>query len=612
VANLLKKIFIILALSLLIFTVVKASEFKSETIDYQFDNYDYIEQAKLASSRYTKPDDLSIVNPTNYVKITSHDDLIADNANYELYYNKDIISFKVLDKTTNYVWATAVDNPDAGTYTGLLSSGIGIEYILTDKDMFIEENIGIAETVFSAEEELTENGINLSLSLGGYCATRTCTRLYDAYLDGRYTLEEMKEFGFTEINIGFDLQVTLTDSGIFPGLGATKMDYIPGYMVIPDGSGALIRYEDNQDKFNSPFEEYYFGKNYGLRDVSTSNANYNLTMPIYGAVHGVNQNAFIGIIEEGMLNARLLAYPNGAHNLDYNLIFPKFDFKQVYRQSFSSDGFGGALKYLNTSTSDIRVKFDFLKNQNANYVGIAGDYRDYLLELGDITRQSQSGDISIFMNFLMSDNENSFLGNNLVKMSTVDQVKTMYDYFINQGLLKQSVGLMGWNEGGFSGKLPAKLNFENRLGSNKSYRSLINYISQDNRVLLLNDYIFASKDTSGISYRFDVAKGSNRFKMSIECDTCVHNEIYVLYPETSRDLAVSAYNDYVDENVEVLFMRLASILFSYYNSGNYNREDSYQYYLDVLEQYKGRLHLVISTILSIEGNRFRKILYNTI
>lgn len=610
-ANILKKLFIVLALSFVIVTVVKANENRAETSDdYIFDNYDYIEDAKLASSRFTKPDDLSLVDPADYVEITSHDDLIAENTKFKLYFNEDNIGFKVLNKATNYVWSTAIDDANAGTYTGLLSSGIGIEYILTDKDMFIEANIGISETVFSAEQELTDNGINLSLSLGGYCSTRTCTRLYDAYLDGRYTLEEMEAVGFTQIGIGFDMQVELTDSGIevsvpydsiteeydnillssiimFPGLGATEMDSIPGYMVIPDGSGALIRYEDNQGKFNAPFEEYFFGKNYGLSDVSTSNANYKLTMPMFGAVHGVNQNAFIGIVEEGMFNARLLAYPNGANNLNYNLIFPKFDFKQVYRQSFSSDGSGGAKKYLNTSTSDIRVKYDFLKNADANYVGIAGDYRQYLLNLGELTRQNQTGDISMFLNYLMSDNENSFLGNSLVEMSTVEQVKEMYDFFIDSGVLKQTAGLMGWNDGGFSGETPAKVNFENRLGSNKSYRSLIDYISETNRVLLLNDYVFASEDTNGISYRFDVAKGSNRFKMTFQCDTCVHNDTYVLYPETTRDLALSSYDDYVKNNVEVLFMDMASVLFSYYASGNYNREDSYQYYLEVFQQYQG-------------------------
>ncbi|MBN2540446.1 MAG: hypothetical protein JXB08_02855 [Bacilli bacterium] len=610
--NVIKKLLIAFMMSLLIFTVVKAVDYRSSQAGDIYDNYEFIESAKLASSRYTTPDDLSIVDPAYYVGLTSHDDLIQENDTLQLYFNEDNISFKILNKDTGYVWSTAIEDAgDAGTYESILSSGIGIEYIQIEKDMAIQENIGIAETVFSVEKELTSNGIKLSLTFGGYCSTRLCTRMYDKYLEGDYTLEEMIEFGFSEINISFDFEVTLTETGIeayipydsiveqnpdqivlssiivFPSMGATRMDEIPGYMVIPDGSGALIRYEDNQGQFNAAFEERFFGRNYGLDEMTQSVLNYELNMPIFGAVHGVNQNAFVGIIEEGMYNARLFAYPNGANNVPYNLIFPKYDIKQVYRQSFSSDGSGGAMKYLTTSTDNIKVRYDFLQDSEANYVGIAKDYRDYLTTAGELTPQTQSGDIELFLQYLMSDSENSFLGSSLVPMTTVDQIREMYDYFLDLGIQRQIVGFMGWNNGGYSGELPARLDFENRLGSNSSYRSLIDYINEDNTVLLLNNYIFASNDTNGISYRNDVAKGSNRFKMEFTCDTCVHTDTYVLYPHITKQLALNAYDDYVSENVQVLFESMANLLISYYDSGYYNREDAIANYLEVMQLYQG-------------------------
>jgi len=611
VYSIFKKILVLATLSLAIVFTVHAFEVDYLESDIQFDNYQFIEDAKLASSRYTRPDDLSLVDSEFYVPITSADELVLENDNFQLYYDEDIVSFKILNKSTGYVWSTAIEDPDAGTYDGLLESGIGIEYILPEKDMFIEENIGIASTVFSAETSIFEDTMSISLNFGGYCSTRACTRLYPLYLEGQYTLEEMIDLGFTEINIGFDLNVTLTDQGIvayvpfdsiteakpeeivlssiilFPGLGATRMDEIPGYMVIPDGAGALIRYEDNGGQFKTPMEERFFGINYGLQELQSSVTNYPLSMPIFGAVHGVNQNAFIGIIEQGEYNSRLLAYPNGAHNLDYNLIFPKFDFKQVYRQSFLSDGSGGAMKYLETSFSDLEVKYDFLEGVDANYVGIAEDYRDYLKANDVLHDQDQSGDINLYTEYLMSDNENSFFGNLLVKMSSVDDVASMYNYFLSEGIEDMSVGLIGWNNGGYSGHYPAKVDFENSLGSNASYRDLIDLINEKNSVLLVNNYVFATNDSSRISYRLDVAKGSNRFKMEFTCDQCVHTDNYVLYPSVSRSLAEHDYQDYLDENVQVLFESIASTLFSYYDSGYYNRSDTYAEYLEVLKLYDG-------------------------
>lgn len=610
-SNILKKFMVVITLSLVVFTTVKALQIDVLNSEFDFENYEFIEDAKLASSRYTRPDDMGIVDPDLYIEIDSNDDeLIAENSNFKLYFNEEVISFKVLDKATNYVWSTAIDNVDAGSYDALLTSGIGIEYILIEKNMFVEENVGLSDIVFTSEREDIQDGIKLSLDLGGYCATRNCKRNYDRYLDGDVTLEQMITMGYTEINLSFDFQVTLTDTGIeaylpvdsvverrpeeivlssiilFPGLGATEMADIPGYMVIPDGAGALIRYEDNQGQFKAPFEERFFGQNIGLQEFRQSVVNYPLSMPIFGAVHGVDQNAFIGIIEGGEFNSRLLAYPNGAHNLDYNLIFPKFDIKQVYRQSFSSDGTGGVMKFLETSFEDIDVKYNFLNGDSANYVGIGENYRSYMEEQGNLEQQTQSGDIDIFLNYLMSDTESSFFGNTLVEMSTVEQVLEMYNYFIDQGILNQSVGLMGWNNGGYSGELPSAVDFENKLGSNRSFRNMISTINETNSVMLLNNYLFASNSTDGISYRYDVAKGSNKFKIQFEREDNVHPWFYVLYPYVTNELALKAYDDYLDEDVEVLFEAMGSLLTSYYDGDYYNREDSYAEYLEVMQQYE--------------------------
>ncbi len=637
-SNVFKKLTLVFMLSLVGLFAVSALENRSaESGDDDFEYYDYIEEAKLMSSRFTKPDDLTIVDPDDFVDIRLSDELIAENDAFELYYDEDIVSFKIRNKATGYVWSTAINNASAGTFTGLLSSGIGFEYILIEKDMFVQENIGIGDTVFNAETALIENGVQVSVDVEGYCATRRCKNLYPLYLEGRYTFEEMVEIGFAELDLGFDLIVKLTETGItaevpldsivepnpeslvvssimiFPALGATEMDEIPGYMVIPDGAGALIRYEDNEGQFLAPFEEMFFGRNYGLDNLTQSVANYPLSMPIFGAVHGVNQNAFIGIIEEGMYSARLFAFPNGSLNIPYNVIFPKFDIRQVYRQSFLSDGSGGAMKYLDTSTSDIKVRYNFLDGDDANYVGIGKDYRAYLDARGVLNQLDQSGDIEIFLRYLMSDNETSFIGSSLVEMSTVDQVREMYDFFMSQGVQNQNVALMGWNRGGYSGYLPSKVSFENGLGSNRKYRQLIEHINQENFVMLMNDYMFATDDTPGISYRVDVAKGSNRFKMAFTRDSWVHDQHYVLYPLVTKSLALRDLDDYQDEQVQVLFESLGSALFSYYDDEHYYREDGLAVYQEIMTEYSdiGHYYYPFSYAYQYSNGFYGAPLYNS-
>ncbi len=610
--NIFKKVIVVVILSFTVFGTVKALQITSVSNEANTSsNYDFIEDAKLASSRYTSVEDYEPVDLAYYVEISDDDALIASNSNFELYFNEETIDFKVKDLATNYVWSTSIKDADANTYSSFLQSSIGIDYIQVEKDMLIKENVGLKDIALTSEYETLNDGIKVSLDLGGYCSTRNCIRNYDRYLDDEITLEQLISTGYVEINAGFDIEVKLTDSGIcatvpvdsieernsdkillssitlFPGLGATEMDHIPGYMVIPDGAGALIRYEDNDGQFQTPLIERFFGSDLGLEEYSTSVVNYPLSMPIFGAVHGVNQNAVIGIVEGGQYNARLHAFPNGARSIPYNLIFTKFDVNQVYRQSYLSDGTGGINKNVRTLHENISISYNFLNNDDANYVGIANNYREYLIDQSVLESQNQSGDIDIFLNYLMSDSELSFFGSTLVKMSTVKQVKEMYDYFVEQGVINQRVALMGWNEGGYSGMLPSKLDYENSLGSNASFRDLIEYINETNSVMLINNYVVGSEDTSRINYRIDVAKGINRFKLEFERPLAVHEMIYAIYPDVSNELALKDYEDYSDENVEVLFESIASILFTTYDGEVYFREDAYQAYLEIMETYDG-------------------------
>ena len=159
----------------------------------------YIESMKLASSRYTQVEDMRVVDESLYIPIDAEDELITENSTLRLYYDAEHVSFKVENKDSGYVYATHIENANAGSYDGLLSSGIGIEYITVQKNMTIRENVGITDTVFVAEKENIQGGARLALNFGGFCATRNCERLYPDYLEGIYTREQMIEFGLTEI-----------------------------------------------------------------------------------------------------------------------------------------------------------------------------------------------------------------------------------------------------------------------------------------------------------------------------------------------------------------------------------------------------------------------------
>ncbi len=607
--------FIVLLFVGFLTTIVSAAE---NNIRYQNSDFGamspFIENTMLSSARYTQEEDMRQIDPSDFIQVRPTDTKMLENDTFELYMDDESLSFKVLDKRTGYVWNTAIDNIRSENLRSSLTSGISIDYKDTSGNYARYADVGIIDIVYTKNMTVEDNKIIMDLNLGAYCPVGRCQRFYQFYLEGRagYDMDRIiNDTDYTELGIEMQFIVELTEEGLvasvpyesintynpdislasvsmFPGLGATHKDDTPGYMIIPDGVGALIRYKDNEGKLMRRFDERYYGDNLGIVTERMTDINYPLSMPIFGAVHGVHQQAYLGIIESGEMSARLLAYPSGAGFQPYNLIYPKFDYNGVYRQSFSDDGSVSARRLVTLNQSDIRVRYNFLVNDDADYVGLALDYQSYLVNRGHLNGlQSHADRIPIHLQYLMADSKNQFIGNSIVEMSSVDAVFSMYDYFYEQGISNQRVSLMGWNRGGYSGQLPSPVRFERSVGSPRDFTDLIQHISKDNEVLLLNNYVFAGDSASRVSTRQDTALGVNRRRLQYECWGCVHPTTSLLNPEVSYDLALSDLEDYKDLGASVMFETLGSLLFSYYRRELFTRVDAFEHYDKLMNAYNG-------------------------
>ena len=140
-----------------------------------------------------------------------------------------------------------------------------------------------------------------------------------------------------------------------------------GYMIIPDGQGALIELKDNENRFSSPFDRPVYGTNIGIEDTVNSKWTVGtepVIMPVFGMVHTDKQIGFLGVIEQGDTAARIRAYPNGANNLSFEQHF------------LLADG------------------------ENASYAGLACAWRDYMDEKGFFAKAESDRPFDVEVDFL--------------------------------------------------------------------------------------------------------------------------------------------------------------------------------------------------------------------
>lgn len=554
------------------------------------------------SNRYTQPED-NIQNEFLEV-ITEEDELIADNERFSLYVNRDDVIFKVKDKSKvndkEYIWTSAITKvlrSDSNTnYAQMMLSSFVVEYFnidsVTGDDTTNISKLFLHQATRNEEYYESQLADNVSVS-------------YNIIPNGisvsiNYTVDYELENKNKTANIGFTAEVTISKEGlvvnipnetiiedklkiaaiyIMPFLGATRLNEVPGYMLVPDGSGALVRLNDYTDLRPRQISLKYYGINSGALDTIEQpylTDTTKLTMPVYGIIHGVNQNGFISIIENGDYNAELLINRSGVLNIDFNWITPRF----LLRDQFNLYKVNQTIekKYY---PSDITMNYVFLTNDDANYIGMAKAYQNYLVKKG-ILSDNKNDFSPLRLEVLASDSKKGLFGPSLQTMTTIEQINDILNDLEKNDVKNLHVVLRGWNEGGMSGNSPYNIDFESELGSKTDFNKLLN--NKKHQIYLYNDYVIGYDNSDRINKRRDVARGLHRVQLEfLTPNEPVYKNYYYLNPHSSYSFINEDLTEYKNESIDKLALdSIGELLFSYYDEKEFTRIDTAKKYQDAL------------------------------
>ena len=308
--------------------------------------------------------------------------LAAQSSRFNLYVREDTLAIIVESRTNGSLLYSTVQNPDdfkdQAAWKGFYQSGIVME--------FIED---VKSTNTQADFINLESEISMTYLDNGFSAQV----LFPAYGVGYTAMVTLDERGLT-VFIPQDKIIhgeadghryTVSTFTLYPFLGYSTLGQDAGYMIIPDGQGALIELKDNEKRFSSPFDRPVYGTNIGVEDTVNSRWGVEaepVIMPVFGMVHTEDQIGFLGVIEQGDTAARIRAYPNGANNLSFDWVSAKYAYRFVYKQPTGPSS--GAIDMLTESSRDFDIVQHFLleDGETANYAGLACAWREYMEEKG--------------------------------------------------------------------------------------------------------------------------------------------------------------------------------------------------------------------------------------
>lgn len=253
-----------------------------------------------------------------------------------------------------------------------------------------------------------------------------------------------------------------------------------GYMLVPNGSGSLVRF-NNGKTTAAVYSEYVYGIDPLAAEYTVMENTENVKMALFGIFR--NDSSIFATIEDGASFSYLTAGVAGRIN-EYNYVYPTFVLRGNDKLAmFGSTGNEAELPIVETNFYDanLKVRYTMLTDENAGYAGAANYYRERLVEEGVLTAESETADdIKFYYDVLGGVTMTKFfLGvqyDGLYAMTTFDEAADISRDLAAKGITNQVMNYQGWMNGGYYHDVVDKIKVPGKLGGKSSLEDLSNTV----------------------------------------------------------------------------------------------------------------------------------------
>ncbi|MBN2795609.1 MAG: hypothetical protein JXR88_09400 [Clostridia bacterium] len=579
----------------------------------------------FAETTFKKISDVEAYETFQVIEHPENIEKLYENNNFIFEYRDERDVLFITDKTNHYTWKTGLDIPTAKEVKKALREEEPLGYEPLEEKLN-ETFTAIANSLIVVEYYDDSLGIKRLPSVDG-----------NSMLKGVLGEENhfVLEMNYEEIDLQVKAHLIFTDQGydleiyeneitgsdkpvvasimLNPFLGASggayalydpetgkhgdavKKPEIPGYVLVPDGPGALIEFNDYNESLK-PYQAKVYGEN-----LSKSTYNYNLaeiyyvpfknpTMPLYGIAHTKSDAAFIGFATKGDYHMEVVVMPEENTTL-YTWAYPRFVKNSVYYQVFNKRGEGYFTLMDEPEAYDIAFSYVFIHESDdlkADYTGMALTYRDYLKSTGQLERRDNLDALPIRLDFIMSDIKKSVLNFVDGVVTKALDVESLLNQLSSQGIENINSGLMGWQEGGITAGKPWESNWSRAIGTKGEFKSLV---SSNYDISFDQDYLkFNAEQASEVN---KAIKHINNWYVTLtEVDDEPITEFNFAKPSVSVDWLKRQLKDLKDLDLKSHTIEgISSHLFTEHGKTVMEEEDVVSLYQETLSNLEMKLNL---------------------
>lgn len=507
------------------------------------------------------------------------DGVVASNDRFELSFDKKDYQILVTDKQNGTVWGTT---PEEARNNDPMESGkknnpkvespIYITYY--DKTDY-NDNTAIARTSAMNRGKVSSKKIENGIEVTYYFKSE------EVAVPVEYTLEDdHMKITINPKKIVEGSNTVVEKVSIAPYFCAIKNDSEDSYLFVPSGSGTLVYPNITASEPTSVTENIY-GVDWADNSQRVNTITQTVKLPVFGMKSGTKGLA--AIVQKGAESADITVTKNDA-NVGFATVYTTFTVRG-YTTIDVPRNFASAMSYMKLYTDKIEnkmsVSFYPLYNENANYMGIANTYRNYLSKNEGLKNRNDSAapvNVKFIGGVLTKANAAGVTYDKMKTVTSLDDVKQMvtelakkYDF---------SAGLYGYGDSGLDiGKPLGNLTVNSKLGGVKGLKSVISVAKKAEVDLYMNfDLVQFAESGVGLSDMFDTvtrANGRRAILYNRNPVTYLQDKttdgFYLVARDELKNLATDLYD-------EVKTWGLSGVAFDTLSSMKYSDNSNSSYY----------------------------------
>ena len=431
------------------------------------------------SSSSSQKDEEEEEKPRTDAEVLALAEKIAENDKMELHLVKDERLFALVNKESGFIWWSAPINAQLSgakaAQRNELRSGLALTYGEPEKRKTTTEQSAKGTTV---KFKNIPNGVEISYTF----KSAGITVPVQMTLEGEYLKAYINCADIVEENSSNQNGKLTTALKLMSTFGAATEDE-EGYFVIPDGSGAVINFNNGKQGYNT-----YSGDVYGYDLTQVKNTKpttrEQISLPVYGIVKG--DNALVVVADKGDSAASINASVSKQRkSIDYNIC--NFSFKLRTDDQYFVGGESNPLTVFEQNgirVPEIELRYYPISGEDVSYIDVADTYRDYLINDKGVKQNENHDDVKFYLDLYGGMMQtNSLLGipiEQRTAATTFDEAQEILSSLKAQGIDNVVVDYNTWTNAGIKNHVTDAAKPSSVLGGKSDFDALMDYAAANN------------------------------------------------------------------------------------------------------------------------------------